>query len=277
MAQLTFVTVCMGRLAFLKQTLGHMAAQPDCETVLVDYSCPEHSGDWAEANLPAVRVLRIPGRTTISVTTARNAGAAVVDTPWICFVDADIVLDPAFAATVLPQVRPGNFYRPDPERMGVSGTFLVARADFARAGGYDEALRSYGDDDYDVYDALKFAGVRQRRYPSALVTHLDHGHDLRTGRFEFTQHKAGVAINRLYRVVKWELARARGVALSAQERSRLYGELFDAVPTALTPDEASGGYALEALLDLAQEQLGRLGAPGGAEARQRLRRSILRP
>src|SRR5262249_30464906 len=87
MAQLTFVTVCMGRLSFLRQTLGRMVGQPDCATVVVDYSCPEASGDWAEANHPEARVVRVPGRRTLSVTAARNAGAAVADTPWLCFVD----------------------------------------------------------------------------------------------------------------------------------------------------------------------------------------------
>ncbi|MCI0457300.1 MAG: galactosyltransferase-related protein [Gemmataceae bacterium] len=276
MMQLTFVTVCMGRLAFLKQTLGHMVAQPDSRTILVDYSCPEQSGDWAEANFPAVRVVRIPGRTTISVTAARNAGSAVVDSPWICFVDSDIILNPAFAATVTPQVRPGNFYRPYPERGGISGTFLVARADFARAGGYDEELRSYGDDDYDLYDALRFAGVRQRRYPSVLVDHIDHGHDLRTGRFEFTEHRVGVVINRLYRVVKWELARARGAALSPDERAALYEECFGTVPLALTPNEG-GAYSAEGLVDFAEGQLRGLGVAVGPEARERLRQAILHP
>jgi hypothetical protein len=277
MAQLTFVTVCMGRLAFLRQTLGRMAAQPDCATVLVDYSCPEHSGDWAEANVPAVRVVRVPGRSTISVSAARNAGAAVVTTPWICFVDADIVLNPAFAPTVLPQVRPGTFYRPHPERMGVVGTFLVTREDFARAGGYDEVLRCYGEDDYDLYDALRFAGVHQRRYPSALVTHLDHGHDLRTARHEFTEHRLGVVINRLYRVVKWELARTRGAALSADARAGLYAEMFATVPGALTPDSTAGVYDLAALLDFAAGQLHRRGAAAGPDTRARLRQALVVP
>src|SRR5438105_1454304 len=152
MPQLTFVTVCMGRLAFLRQTLGRMAGQAESQCILVDYSCPARAGDWAEKTHPAVRVLRLPGHVTFSITAARNAGARLVQTPWICFVDCDVALDAAFAATLLPGLQPGHFYRPRPQRTGTIGTWLVGAADFHRAGGFDEALRCYGEDDYDAFD-----------------------------------------------------------------------------------------------------------------------------
>src|SRR5438128_5771015 len=104
MPQLTFVTVCMGRVAFLKQTLGRMIGQLDSACILVDYSCPERAGDWAEQAHPSVQVLRLPGHTTINIGAARNAGARLVKTPWICFVDCVVVLGAAFTATLLPRL-----------------------------------------------------------------------------------------------------------------------------------------------------------------------------
>src|SRR5438105_1209584 len=102
MSRLCFVISCMGRLSFLQQTLGRMAGQSDCSCVVVDYSCPDHAGDWVTAHYPQVRVVRRPGETVFSLAAARNAGAGAVDAPWICFTDADILLEPNFADAVLP-------------------------------------------------------------------------------------------------------------------------------------------------------------------------------
>jgi GT2 family glycosyltransferase len=278
MAQLSFVTVCMGRLAFLRQTLGAMAAQPGAQCILVDWSCPDQCGDWAEQNHPGVRVLRLGGHTTINVAAARNAGAAEAQSEWIGFVDADVVLDAAFCATLVPQLQSGHFYRPAPERIGLSGTFLCLRADFLRAGSFDEVRRCYGDDDYDLYDALRFAGVQQAYYPAALVRHIDHGHELRTQRFAFTDHKLGVLINRIYRVVKWEVARLRGATLERVEREELYDQLWTRVPALVPRDSATGGFPLDGVLAFAEGEVRRLHggqAVGGTE--QRLRTAILKP
>jgi hypothetical protein len=276
MPQLTFVTVCMGRLAFLKQTLGRMVQQPDCACVVVDYSCPENAGDWAEAHHPQARVLRIPGQQTINVTAARNAGAALVETPWICFIDADIVLDPRFAATVLPQVRPGNFYRADPPSSGIVGTFVCARADFERTGGYDEVFRAYGDDDYDLYDALRFLGIRERHYPAVLVRHLPHEDELRRERFEFTLHGLGNLINRVYRVIKWALARARGRLLTREERVELYNRIFARVSEAFPPERVQPPYPVDRILAVAAGELEQLrGTSVSLAERQAMRDTIL--
>jgi GT2 family glycosyltransferase len=278
MADLTCVTVCMGRLAFLRQTLGALAAQQGTRCILVDWSCPDHSGEWAALHHPYVNVLRLSGHATINVAAARNAGATLVETPWLGFVDADIVLDPTFAATLLPQLQRGCFYRPTPERIGLSGTFLCRHEDFVRAGGFDEVRRCYGDDDYDLYDALRFVGVKQAYYPAALVRHLDHGHELRTARFEFTDHKLGVLINRIYRVVKWELARSRGTALERAERQELYSNLYMRVPGEVPRDPGSGGFPLAGVVAFAENEVRRHlsgRADGGTD--QRIRAAILKP
>jgi hypothetical protein len=276
MTQLSFVTVCMGRLAFLRQTLGAMAAQRAAQCILVDWSCRDQCGAWAEQNHPGVRVLRRPGHATINVAAARNAGAAEAQTAWLGFVDADVVLEGNFCATLLPQLQAGHFYRPAPERIGLSGTFLCGRDDFQRAGGFDEMRRCYGDDDYDLYDALRFAGVTQSYYPAALVRHIDHDHELRTQRFPFSDHKLGVLLNRIYRVVKWEVARLRAAALEGEEREKLYDGLWNKVPAHVPRDAASGGFPLDGVLAFAEAEVQRLGRADG-ETKQRLRTAILKP
>ena len=49
MAEICIITTCMGRLAHLRQSLPSFTAQPDTSVVVVDYSCPERSGEWVES------------------------------------------------------------------------------------------------------------------------------------------------------------------------------------------------------------------------------------
>ena len=276
MPPLTFVTTCMARLSFLKQTLPRFVAQPRCEVIVVDYSCPENTSNWVQAHHSEVRVLRVPGNSTFNMTRARNAGAALVQSPWICFIDADIMLHPAFAETVLPQVKSGNFYRPNSESSGIDGTFIVSREDFQKSGGCDEVFRTYGDDDYDLFDNLRMLGVKQRTYPAQLVGHLHHGDDRRTENFECKEHLKGVLVNRCYRIIKWELARNRDQALSSEERQTLYDELFVAAPAALI--QRVGGYPLKSLVDfIAREITARGGEALTPPSRERISKAILKP
>jgi hypothetical protein len=68
------ITRCMGRLEHLKQSLPKFAAQ--FPTVMVDWSCPEKSGDWAKT-VDNVSVIRVQGSNikTFSQGGSRNTGA----------------------------------------------------------------------------------------------------------------------------------------------------------------------------------------------------------
>src|SRR5262245_31215668 len=136
MSAICFITTCMGRLAHLQQTLGSMTAQPGASCIVVDYSCPDHAGDWVEQAYPAVRVVRVTGQSQFRASHARNQGARAASTPWLCFIDADVALDPSFTTSVLPLLRPGHYYKAQPFQKGLFGTFLCARSDFERVGGY---------------------------------------------------------------------------------------------------------------------------------------------
>jgi len=173
MSDMTIVTACMGRLAYLRQSLGRMVAQPGCSCVVVDYSCPDGSGDWVAAHHPAVRVVRVPGQTRFSVPRARNAGLRAIETPWVCFCDADVVPESSFIDAVRPLLRPGSYYRPAPlDDTGLYGTFIALRADLERVGGYDEVYQGWGDEDVDLYRALEFVGLSPRasRLPSSATS-----------------------------------------------------------------------------------------------------------
>jgi glycosyltransferase involved in cell wall biosynthesis len=235
-SRLCFVTACMGRLSDLRQTLGRLAAQPGCSCVVVDYSCPERAGEWVAANCPTARVLRVEGRMEFNRSEARNLGARVADAPWLGFIDADIRIAPNVAETILPRLDPGSYFCPDPFAEGTEGTFVCSREDFERTGGYDEVLRGWGEEDNDLYDALDFVGVRRATYPVALLRHLPHGDELR-GRFHAIDSRLSHAINRVYRILKWDTAKLRGRLLKLSMRQNLYRTVSDVVTTAMAEDK----------------------------------------
>jgi glycosyltransferase involved in cell wall biosynthesis len=223
MADLCIVTTCMGRLAALQQSLGPMLLQ-DAECVVVDYSCPEHSGDWALATHPRARVVRVPGEARFNASAARNAGARHANAPWFCFVDSDVVLAPEFSKVMAPLLAPGGYYRAFSSDRGLGGTFVCARADFERVGGYDEMYCCWGEEDNDLYDALQFAGLRARELTEFLLVHLAHGDVERTRYYPVTDVVKGHAINRVYRLIKWDVARLNRELLDLEARRALYAK-----------------------------------------------------
>ena len=234
MADLCIVTTCMGRLAALKQSLGPMLGQAGASgVVVVDYSCPEGAGDWVEANYPAARVVRVPGRTAFNASAARNIGARHADAPWICFVDSDIVLAPGFATALAPALRSGGFYRLWSTDAGLVGTFACSRADFERVGGYDEVYACWGEEDNDLYDALEFVGLESRQLPAPLPRHLAHDDADRTRHYPVVDKTLGHAINRVYRLMKWDTARLRRELLTVEMRRNLYDKVAEVVTASL--------------------------------------------
>jgi glycosyltransferase involved in cell wall biosynthesis len=232
MTDLCFVTTCMGRLTALRQSLAPILAQGG-ECVVVDYSCPERAGDWVEAIHPSAHLVRVPGQARFNASAARNIGARHTTAPWICFVDSDVVLAPNFSEAMLPTLAPGGYYRAFSSDRGLGGTFICARVDFERVGGYDEMYRCWGEEDNDLYDALQFVGLESRELPERLLTHLAHGDDARTRYYPVTDRVSGHAVNRVYRILKWDIARLRRELLDEGTRRPLYEKVSEVVTAAV--------------------------------------------
>jgi glycosyltransferase involved in cell wall biosynthesis len=206
--------------------------------VVVDDSCPDGAGDWVEANHPAARVVRVAGRSRFNASAARNVGARHVDADWIGFVDSDVVLDPGFAAAIRPMLAPGGFYRARSDDPGLGGTFVCARGDFERVGGYDEVYPCWGKEDNDLFDAFQFVGLDQRSFPASLLRHLPHDDASRTRFYPVADKILGHAINRVYRILKWDAARLRRELLPLEMRRALYDKVAAVVAAVVAAGSA---------------------------------------
>ena len=214
----------MGRLAHLQQTLGAAAAQPNCSCVVVDYSCPEHCGDWVEQLFPNVTLVRVPDQLHFHPSRARNLGAAAADAPWLCFFDADVILSPQFSERMVPLLQAGNFYVVDPWVRELCGTTICPRLDFQHIGGYDEVFQNWGGEDLDLYDRLLRRGLRRQTISHDLVQAIVHDDLLRVQHFAVKSSNVSHVVNTLYRLAKADLTRLLDKELSTDERGKLYAE-----------------------------------------------------
>lgn len=222
MSEICLITTCMGRLAHLQQSLGAAAAQPGCSCIVVDYSCPEQCGTWVEAHYPQVKVVRATGQTAFNISRARNLGAAAAESRWLCFFDADVVLDPHFAGRILPSLQSGHYYGVLTEDEGLIGPIVCARSDFERVGGYDEVFENWGHEDVDFYMRLSLCGVRRAHLPQDVSTRVRHDMESRVQHYAVKAPKVSQTINALYRLAKFDLMKIRQRDLTFHERKSLY-------------------------------------------------------
>jgi glycosyltransferase involved in cell wall biosynthesis len=192
-----------------------MLAHPADELIVVDYSCPDGTGNWVEGASPQARLVRVPGQAGFNASRARNHGAAAATGDWLFFVDADILLKPEALEKLRPALKAGCFYTPwlkdvSEEVVQAYGTFLCRAADFAAIDGYDEVLEGWGGEDSDIYMRLKIRKLREVYYKTDILTVIDHGDDERNIVAGMTDRGENGAVNALYLQAKQKISLLRG-------------------------------------------------------------------
>lgn len=206
MRSIAFVTTCKGRLHHLKQTLHLFVSSAPNEIIVVDYGCPDGSGSWVEENFPAARVVRVTDDPYFCLSRARNKGAATAESEWICFIDADILVQPELGGWLRESLQDGCFYRVEAvegERdRNVWGTCICPRSAFEAAGGYDEVLQGWGGEDDDFYFRLRDLGLVEKAFPAKYAIGIQHGDEERTEFHENKDRFVQQDVNRSYVAIK---------------------------------------------------------------------------
>lgn len=195
------VTTCMGRRAHLEQTLPAALRNGDVGVVLVDYSCPQASGQWARTAFPAevatgrLRVVEVRGETTFHKTQALNLGARdaiAAGASHLCFVDADTHLLPGFGTWLLKQLAEaptGSIFISalTSDRREVAelyGFLLLETALFEQAGGYAGRFVGWGCEDLEMRLRLVLKhSATVREVPLELLAFIQHPFDLRSAHY----------------------------------------------------------------------------------------------
>ncbi|MEO8857961.1 MAG: galactosyltransferase-related protein [Burkholderiaceae bacterium] len=223
---------CMGRLHHLQQTLPLIARQPGLKCILVDYGCPDGSGDWVESALPQVQVVRAPRLSHFNVCKARNLGAAHAGTPWLCFMDADTLACPDFFGRVAHGLQDRIVLLADPCPDSLTGLVVCSREDFTRLGGYDELFSSWGTEDRDLYVRLGRSGCTLRKFASDGIKSIEHGDAERMRFSDIEDRFVSLRVNGMYFQIKTDLARLTEVVeLPLPDRQAIYTRVRDLVLT----------------------------------------------
>jgi glycosyltransferase involved in cell wall biosynthesis len=237
-ADLSIITTCKGRLDQLTETLPRLAAQTDCEVILIDYDCPDGAAQWAHEACPTVRIVSAPTRPRFNVSDARNLGAAVATSPWLMFLDADVVAVEGLAQRLLALATPGSFRIADPRPSELCGAILVAAGDYHRAGGFDEAFQGWGSEDLEFLARLELLGLERLTFPAAWLSVIWHDDAARTAFHDVADRKLASAINALYCHAKLGLVRM-GVNPDLPTRLALHAEARAAMEAAAATGETA--------------------------------------
>ncbi|MDO8788985.1 MAG: glycosyltransferase family A protein [Sulfuritalea sp.] len=225
-AILSIITTCKGRLDHLKQTLPWMVAQPDAETIVVDYDCPDGATAWVRANHPATRIIKVDAEPLFCHARARNLGAHAAVGQWLSFVDADTRLNANYSRRVVPLLRDWHYFRPAPMHIDAWGHVICRKTDFEAIEGYDEVMRGWGGEDDDLYMRLGLLGRKAAFFPGELVESIGHGSADRVRFSDVADRWVTQRAHAVYCCIKFDLIRvANQVVLPLSTRLAIYEEV----------------------------------------------------
>ena len=239
--RLSIVTCCKGRLRHLKQALPTFVAQAESEVVVVDFDCPDKTGEWVAAQFPGVHVVTVTDAPHFNLSRARNIGAAHARAPWLVICDADDVLAPSFSSELLRLTASGTYQRTlRNTQWGLKQQYVplaCETATFRSVGGYDDALRGWGIEDLEFIDRLRRAGIREV-LGSATAKSLPQS-KAESRRYYEHDVEVSVVINHYYWKIKQRYFETAGRWFSDQQRYATYDSVERAVLGSLDGPEAT--------------------------------------
>lgn len=180
--KISVIIPCKNRIDHLRESLPRVFRQSyqDLEVIIVDYNCPQQSGEWAEKTFKCTVVYCDVESGEWSLSAARNQGFLHSTGEVILFLDADTLLDNEFIIQSFLQMKPGMFMTglTQPPWNGC-GCMMVYRKDFICSLGYNEALKAWGYEDIDMYTRLEKQGLKRVEFSPNLIINIPHSDEIR--------------------------------------------------------------------------------------------------
>lgn len=213
-SNISVVITCKGRLHHLQQTLPLLVTQAPAEIIVVDYGCPNNTGDWIATHYPSVVVVRVNDDEGFCIARARNFGAKAARFPWIFFIDADIQVSANLFSWMKVNLDNRCFYRAGrvdgSRKRDTWGTFICSRKIFEAVSGYDEVFRGWGGEDDDIYRRLSYLGLNESEYPGEYVTPIQHDDIERLVFYKIKERDIHHCINWFYIEAKMQMMAMHG-------------------------------------------------------------------
>jgi len=180
---ISIIIPCKNRLAHLQEILPLVLKQDydDFEVIVVDYNCPQQTWQWVEGLVsPKVSCFVAPvEENEWSLSAARNFGYKHAEGELLFFLDADAkLLWSDFLTRHVNHCVEGSFI------CGwgagdATGCCMLRRSAFETAKGYNEAIKSWGMEDIDLYSRLENNLAQERRIWLGGIETIKHGDEWR--------------------------------------------------------------------------------------------------
>ena len=150
--------------------------------IVVDWSCPDKSGEFAESL--GAKVVWQPNEQYWNAAKAQNLGSKLVNTQYVCFIDADTLLFAGAgdytrrlvdeATMVLSPSQDGA------EEPNLGGFIAVEVENFRSVGGYDESFYGWSCQDLMLRAKLRVElGLKAARLPLHCIGAIQHPNEMR--------------------------------------------------------------------------------------------------
>ena len=188
--KISFCTVCMNRLDFLKQTLPKNIednlAYGNIEFVVLNYNSKDEIDQWMNTEmshyieLGILKYIKTIEPEYFLMSHSKNVVSKQASGDVICNVDADNFIGKGFAEFINDSfIKDQNIYLSVEEntQRDCCGRICLKRDDFALLRGYDESMKGYGYEDFDLRNRLELLGRKVVLFPKEkflnALTHSD--------------------------------------------------------------------------------------------------------
>jgi hypothetical protein len=180
--QFSVFTGCKDRNDNLVQALPSWLAHDEVgEVVIVDWSSKTEVADSiANVRDERVKIIRVSGEAHWAYSLPFNLAAKHTSKEYLLRLDSDVVLKEGFfQAHELNYA--GYMTGNDQDDTSLTGMLCVHRDHFFAVNGYNEFMRSYGWEDYDIFGRLELErNLRHSFFSSGTAYHIPHSNEERT-------------------------------------------------------------------------------------------------
>ena len=205
-----------------------MLKQSFSEVIVVDYGCEQGTGSWVPKEHPSAKLVEVKDDPTFCVARARNIGAAKASKRFLCFADADVLINMDLGEWCSENARTQAFYLNSGRVRELHGFVICSKESFEKIGGYDEAFRGWGSEDFDLYERLLAAGLARASVPDHALTGIKHGDEERQFGKNDPTYKTliqALVVGEVYRIVKMDMTKLMGKEPRLEFRKRLFDQI----------------------------------------------------
>jgi len=180
----SIIIPCKGRLNHLRKSLRNLLRlRGNYEVVIVDFNCPQKTYDILHRkyssyiNSGYLKVIKTDVEENHwNLSESRNWGYKHCSGDYLLFLDADTILKGDFIENTLSLVDETHFATgtTGEPKYWCCGCMMVKRTHFEKVKGYNEELKGWGYEDFDMYGRLNDLGLTRNTFNESLIHNLAH-------------------------------------------------------------------------------------------------------